>query len=99
MGPIVLLSAVIHVLVILRGAKFFWHWENTRDDDRAIVISVLVMSALFILAQGYTAATDPAYILGSSNALRIGFDAASGLIFLSVVRYADNACERRGGRG
>lgn len=99
MGPIVLLSTVIHVLVILRGAKFFWYWENTRDDDRAIVISVLVMSVLFILAQGYTAATNPTYILDSSNALRIGFDAASGLIFLSVVRYADNACERRGGRG
>lgn len=95
MAPIVFLSTVIHILVVLRGIKFFLHWSDSRDDDRTIVVSVLAMSVLFILAQAYTLAADPAAIFAGDHGLRVGFDVASGLIFLAVVHYADNACDRR----
>ena len=95
MEPIVLLSTVIHVLVTLRGAKFLVRWSDSRDDDRAVVASIVAMSVLFILAQCYTLATDPSAYLSNRAVLRIGFDAASGLVFLAVVRYVSNCCARR----
>lgn len=75
----------MHSLVVLRSINFFVAKQSSRDQDKAIVAALGVLSFLYLGSQVYTAFTDPNILMTTRVSLRVGFDAALGFVMFATV--------------
>lgn len=98
MGALALLNLMLYAYVVSRAYRYFHgHPCSRRDADKVIVVGVGMLSALFVLAQGWVLASAP-YIhtkLHSNLAILYLFCLSNGVLYLSIISAMERVLQER----